>query len=384
MKAKFLLGIMLISGITVNAQDDYNLVKNPGFEAMTGKLKKNKSINLANDWDSPTGEKADLYSRTVKEPLVSAPDNVMGREVPTDGNNYAGVVMFSYGDKTPRTYIMSELEGPLKAGQKYCVRFDVSLADNSKYAVNNVGAHLSKKPFSFDEKKTILAETHVKNSKNKVFNATYGWETVCGVFTASGGEKFITIGNFAGSKETKNEKVAKAKDSKAQQIPIAYYYIDNVHVELLEEEATCTCEAKEKVEEATVIVAEEYTSNKEFALKEQVAHEKVFFTNLSTEINALGLESINTIVDLMNNNPDLVIEIHAHSDKTEVDAGIKVEAAKDMAKRRGEAVIKALEKAGISTNRLMLVVEDDRAPVGKGDTEVEKAKNRRVEFRMRE
>lgn len=384
MKATILLSVMLMSGLLVNAQEDKNLVKNPGFEATTGKLKKAKQIELATSWVSPTGEKADLYSRTVKEGDAAAPNNPKGREVPQEGNNYAGVVMFAYGDKSPRTYLMTELEGPLKAGQQYCVRFDVSLADNSKYAVNNVGAHVSKKPFAFEEKKTILAETHVKHSKNKIFNATYGWETVCQVFTAGGGEKYLTIGNFSPSKATKNEKTIKQKDNKAPQVPIAYYYIDNVSVFVLDSIEECQCEGKAKIEEANVVIDEGYASNKEFTLKDKIAHEKVFFQQLSTEINELGLQSINTIIDLMNNNPDAVLEIHAHSDVNETALVGKNDQAKDLAKRRGEIVIKQLEKAGISTNRLMLIVEDDKTPVGSGDTEVEKAKNRRVTFELRQ
>lgn len=384
MKLRILLSAVLLSSLVLNAQDDKNLVKNPSFEAINGKLKKPKQLELATNWTSPTAEKADLYSRSVKELPVSAPENTNGKETPADGNNYAGVMMYSFGDKAPRTYIMTELLGPLKAGVKYCVRFDVSLSDNSKYAVNNIGAHVSKKPFGFEDKRSIMAETHVKNSKNKIYNNTYGWETVCAVFTASGGEKYLTLGNFSPTKDTKNEKVTKPKDSKAQQLPFAYYYIDKVSVFQLDSIEECQCEAKEKIEEATVIVGEGYTSNKEFKLKEKIAHEKVFFTHLSTDINQIGLESINVLVDLMNNNPDAVIEVHAHSESSEVAAATKVDTAKDLAKRRGEAVVKQLEKAGISTNRIVLVIDDDKDPVSKGESESEKARNRRVTFQLRE
>lgn len=383
MKTRILFSVLMISGLSVFAQDDNNLVNNGGFEQVTGKLKKGKSIALAKGWTSPTPDAADLYSRTLKEGEAAAPVNLKGNEAPAEGNNYAGVTMFSYGDKSARTYIMTELIGPLKAGVKYCVRFDVSLADLSKYAVNNIGAHVSKKPFSFEDKgKTILAETHVKNSKNKVFNATYGWETVCAVFTANGGEKYLTIGNFSPTKETKNEKVEKPKGN-AQQIPVAYYYVDNVQVFQLDSIEQCMCEKKDKIEAATVIVDEGYASNKDYKLEEKIAHEKVYFTNLSVELNPLALAAINEIVSLLQNNPDLVIEIHAHVDPSEAALATKNDQAKDLAKRRGEAVIKQIEKAGIASNRLMLVVDEDKSPVATGDSESDKAKNRRVEFKMR-
>lgn len=383
MKVKLVLSALLLSSLVVNAQDEKNLVKNPSFEAMTGKLKKAHQINLANHWVSPTGLNADLYSKTNKDGEASAPDNPYGKENPADGNNYAGIVVYSYGDKTPRTYIMTELLGPLKAGLKYCVSFDVSLADNSKYASNNVGAHVSKKPFSFEEKKTILAETHVKHSKNKVYDATYGWQTVCNVITASGGEKYLTIGNFSATKDTKIEKTIKPKGSNAKQFAEAYYYIDNVRVFLLDSIEECQCEEKAKIEEAKVIVDEGYATNKKFTLEEKIAHEKVYFDYLNININQLGLTAINHIVDILNNNPDAVIEVHAHSDAAEVAQANKNEEAKNLAKRRGEAVIKQLTLAGISPNRLMLIIDDDKSPESTGDAEVEKARNRRVEFVLR-
>src|SRR5688500_17631059 len=102
-----------------NAQaEDKNLVKNPGFENTQGKLKKDKSIAVAKEWTSPTAIAADLYSNTSKEILSSATGNPYGSEEPMAGSNFAGVVMYSFQDKSPRTYISTELMGPLKKGMK--------------------------------------------------------------------------------------------------------------------------------------------------------------------------------------------------------------------------------------------------------------------------
>ena len=38
----------------LSAQEENNLVLNPSFESLDGKLKKITQISLANDWDSPT------------------------------------------------------------------------------------------------------------------------------------------------------------------------------------------------------------------------------------------------------------------------------------------------------------------------------------------
>jgi OmpA-OmpF porin, OOP family len=383
MKSTLLFSAMLLLGMSANAQvEDKNLVKNGSFEATSGKLKKLKQINVASDWISPTGLNADLYSTSNKEGETSI-NNPKGTEQPAEGKNYAGIVAFSFGDKEPRTYIQTELIGPLKAGMKYCVRFDLSLSDNSKYAVNNIGANVSKRAINAEDPKTLLLETSVKHSKNKIFNATYGWETVCGVFEATGGEKFLTIGNFSATKETKNEKVVKPKGSTGQQLAVAYYYIDNVMVFPLDSIQECQCEKGAGVEAPKVIYDEGYTSNKEFTLEEKIAHEKIYFDQLSTTVGDINLAAINSIVKILTENPDVVIEIHAYADKTEVDAAKNNESAKDLAKKRGEAVMKQLEKAGISPGRMVLIVENEKNPASTGTTETDKAKNRRVEFQLR-
>ncbi|MFZ5554503.1 MAG: OmpA family protein [Bacteroidota bacterium] len=383
MKIKLLVAGWMLVSVFATAQDDKNLVKNPGFETTTGKLKKGKQISLAKDWVSPTGLGADLYSTTLKEGEAAAPLNPKGKEQPMDGNNYAGVVMFSYQDKEPRTYIRTELLGPLKAGMEYCVRFNVSLSDNSKYAVNNISAIVSKKDYTTEEKKSILEEEgQIHHSKNKVFNATYGWETVCGVYKAKGGEKYLLIGNFSPTKDTKNEKMLKPKGSNAAQLPIAYYYVDEVAVFALDSIEECMCEEK-RGDEVEVVYNESYASNKEFTLEEKVEHEHVYFDHLSAKVSEDGLKAINTLVTLLNENPSLVIEAHAHSEKSEVKAAEKDELQKDLAKRRSDAVKDLFTKAGISAGRIQFIIEDDKKPIGEGDTDVDKAKNRCIDFKVR-
>ena len=87
---------------------------------------------------------------------------------------------------------------PLKKDMRYCVKFNLSLAEASKYASNNIGAKLSKKPFGSDSKLPLIDEASLLHYDNdhKIMSARYNWTEVCGVVVAEGGEKYITIGNF--------------------------------------------------------------------------------------------------------------------------------------------------------------------------------------------
>ena len=97
----------------------------------------------------------------------------------------------SYNNKEPRTYLQTELRGALKKGTQYCLKFNVSLADKSKYSSNNIGAYVTQKRFEVEGKSDIIFDSDkdknkvIRHPENKTFDARYNWETVCNAFTAS-------------------------------------------------------------------------------------------------------------------------------------------------------------------------------------------------------
>lgn len=377
----FVMGMMTITAIAQT--DDDNWVKNGSFEDLgTKKLKKDKSIHFATGWDSPTGVKADLFSKkNDKDALTGTDANTYGKEKPENGDNYAGIVAYVYGDKGAyRTYLTTELEGPMKKDQEYCVRFKVNLGDNCKYAVNNLGAHLSKSSLATEEKKSLLVETHVMHSQNKIINNTFGWETICSIYKAEGGEKYLTIGNFDLTKDTKNEKVAKPKGVSTQ-LGVAYYYIDQVEVFILDSVEQCQCE-KKTTEKANVIITEDFSSNKEFTPEQKVDQCKILFDHLKDEVTNIYIDKVNQLVTVLNENPDMKIELHSHSEKTEIKASETNDAHKELAKRRAEKVMKVLSDAGIDASRVTVKIHDDAEMIDQGTTETAKARNRRVEFHV--
>lgn len=362
------------------AQDDKNLVKNPGFENIKGKFKRKANIAMATDWKSPTGQPADLYSTKAPKDAEVTTTNIYGKEDPQDGNNYVGILAFSFGDKQPRTYISSELIGPLKADVQYCVSFDISLADNSVYAVNNIGAVLHKKEMGMEDKNNMILPDAIKHPKNKILSQSFGWERVCNVYTAKGGEKFITIGNFSPSKDTKFEKRKKAKGVTEQQQPVGYYYIDNIRVFMLDSIQECQCDVDKK-ESAKVMIEEVYATNKTFTPEETVAQQKVHFDNMSSTVREEEIPHLNKLIEVMSANADLKLEVIAHCDKTEY-AKVEVDdRAKDLTANRAKAVIDFLVKGGIAKERMTTTVMNDQSPIVNDISELGMAKNRRVEFK---
>lgn len=386
MKKKYIIGAILsfaILGTTV-AQDNENLVKNGSFEETKGKLKRLKQVDKAEDWFSPTKLKADLFTSRAEGTPIGVPTNAYGKEDASDGDNYAGITAYSYRGKSPRTYVSKELDMKLEKGVRYCISYDVSLSDLSKYAVNNIGAVLSKKPFEIDGKKDIVLgkkdETIVKVGDNKVFEKRYSWEKMCAEYEGVGREAFITIGNFDETTDTKFLKLRKKKDFKGTQVPIAYYYIDNVKVVIIEEGESCNCDDVIEAEVPRIIYSKANTSIEGFTPEEKVANSTVYFAYLKASLLPNTKDDLDILAEVMIENPKMKLTVKGHSTKDEVMASKSKEEHLGLADRRIGNVIEYMKSHGISEDRFERDVKDNDEPADAEGTDVAKAKNRRVEF----
>ncbi len=392
MKNKILILLLFIAPTSFHSQDVSNMVLNPSFESMNGKLKKLKQINVASEWDSPTALKADLYS-TEKDLPVSAPTNMRGKEYPNDGDNYAGILAYSYNNKEPRTYIQTQLISPMSKGVEYCVKFNVSLSDLSKYAINNLGMYLGKEPLFLENKGDIIFQkdaefSHVAtNVENKVFNGRYNWETVCAMYKADGKESYITIGNFFNNKDVKVEKLAKLDGFSGSQLPSAYYYIDQVEVFLIEDISDCDCSNQmNNVNTESIIYHKELVKQDgNYSIEELVSMGTVYFDVTRASIDNMFISGLDKMVKLLTENPTIKIELHGHTDKMEFSA-IKKDPENELlinlGDRRAKKVRDYLVKKGIAQDRLSTMNHDASQPASASYSELSLAKNRRVEFKI--
>lgn len=388
--------ILLVGLSTISAYGQYteNLVSNGSFEAIEGKIKGLKGIDIATGWTSPTGVPSDLFgpvkAKGSEISPANVPDNVYGKEDAKDGSNYAGIVAYSFGAKVPRSYILGKLDAPLKKGMRYCVKFNVSLAEASKYASNNIGISFTKKDPTTEDKTPIIADASILHPENdsKTFNKTYSWEQICGTFTAEGGEKFITIGNFMKDDKTRYENNLKPKDMKKTQIIAAYYYIDEVSVMLLEEDQFCDCLiAEERNEYSATIYQKAINLNDKMTVNQMIEAQQLFFAFGKDNLTPVGKESLDLIVSKMKANPALKLEIQGHSDTQEDKVGEEKPAYAKMDSKRVNAVILYLTENGITEARLIPSGQGSESPNEEAyesdDEDLKMAKNRRVTFKVR-
>lgn len=388
MKLKHAFAIGFLAGlpaITI-AQNSENLIENGSFEALTSKPKKLGQIDLATGWKSPTGVRADLFTGGTKVPQIATPDNQFGKESPKDGENYAGIVAFSYGNKMPRSYITTKFKTALKKDATYCVSFYVSLSEASKYSNNQLGANISKKEFGTDQKVHLIDQTQILHPDNKIFNATYNWERVCAKFKAEGGEKFITIGNFTSDDNTKYEKNKPSKDNKITQIISAYYYIDDVVVTLLDEGDDCNCYEvdKDKSEMSTTVYMKQIIINDKMTPKDKIERQEIYFAFGKSNFTPQATAALDVIVKVMKENPDLNITVKGYNNVAEDELAEKKDFYADMDSQRNQAVKEYLISKGISPTRLKSEGKGSSEPspdIKDSDEEdLKLAKNRRVTF----
>ena len=167
---------------------------------------------------SPTDNQADLYQKGAGDEF-GVPNNVFGSEMTSEqgGSVYAGIVAYTAVRDAYRSYItIPFLKGKenisLSKGLQYCVQFDVSLAESSKFACKHVGAYLSKEAPSLEEEGNLyMSENVIKGKHNRIHKGFFGWDKVCEIYTAKGNEKFITIGNFDRITDKDKEVVKKPK-----------------------------------------------------------------------------------------------------------------------------------------------------------------------------
>ena len=386
------------------AQDSENLVPNGSFESVDKKPKRLGSIENATGWVSPTGVRADLFTSS-KVLDIDVPLNVYGKEEGKEdadgqkGGNYAGIIAYApSSSKMKRSYIMIKLDSPLKKGMKYCVKFNVSLAEASKYAINNVGLMLTKKPFGTDSKTSII-EDEVSlmhfDSDTKVISARYGWTEVCGTFEAKGGEKYLTIGNFSGddrdSGELKRENMKKDKEIKVAQLAMSYYFLDEISVKLIDtdKDEFCDCErgGDNGDEYSTMIYVKIFNFTKETTIKEKVEMQEVYFAFGRSKMTTEGLQSLDTIVKILKENPEMKLQVNGHNNEMEDEVAMNNDYYADMDSKRVAVVMDYLKANGIEEARLILTLkgsESKNAAINEEDEEeLQQAKNRRVTFKLR-
>ena len=233
MKKLFLLfvGVIIICSYTF-AQN--NLVINGDFETKTSCNISLGDIQIASSWTTPSRGTSDYFNNCAGGNIVTIPLNICGFQNAHSGNGYAGCGTYGFNQSTSngREYIQGKINQQLGQNSFYYFDMFVSLADitlpyNYIVATNKFGIYFTKNIF-FDSTffnlpytPQILADTSI------FYSDTLNWMKISGVYKASGGEQYLTIGNFSDNNHTDTMHIV-ASNVLPIQSYISYYYIDDV------------------------------------------------------------------------------------------------------------------------------------------------------------
>ncbi len=228
MKKIIFLSVLLnlFQFISVKSQ---NLVPNPSFEFFTQCPTSDGQTDFAFPWYDPTGATSDYFNACANPSYLGVPNNSGFNcyQPAKTGSAYCGFFSINSGLPNYREYIQVELTDSLIYNVCYYIEFYLSLANTSSYGTNNIGCYISNTAVTTAQPNILNYTPQILAVGNPVINDTVNWVKVSGYYTAFGGEKYITIGNFNTNANTNvavNDTVTfyPANDTSS------YYYVDDV------------------------------------------------------------------------------------------------------------------------------------------------------------
>jgi outer membrane protein OmpA-like peptidoglycan-associated protein len=370
--------VLLLLPLSLNAQD---LVDNGGFEEYKGKLKKMGSVEMVKGWKSPTAAKADLFSELITEGPMSATRNMYGGQAPNTGQHYAGIRVYSIQDREPRSYLQATFNTPMTKGQKYCVKYYVSLSDLSRISTSEVRAFMSKVPVQKDDMASLTYAAQIPAPGTEVYDDLNEWELVCGIYEAEGDEQYMIIGNFMATKPTPTGKVKRPKGEVRPQQSHAYYYIDDVSVMPVRVVAECSCGAADKVRTGFVFGRSSMAEGNA-STADKIDRQVFYFKQARSNVDGSMDPWIKEMAALMKADPSIKVKLVGHVDEVEKDDARTKSHLETLGEDRAQSVKEALVEQGVEASRITLGTPEEQSLKDTSGTEVGMSKNRRVEVEL--
>jgi len=229
-----ILFIIQLSFLFVKAQQ--NLVPNPSFEMYDTCPYAGGQLSFALGWFQPNKVWGGVNLGSTEyfngcSVVMGVPNNYFGNQFANSGFAYAGFGgFFNVANVDIREYIETQLTDSLIQGKKYEIMFHVSLAEKSDCAISTIGVYLSNDTLLYNDINSynIPVIPQVESDSTIMLADTINWMQVKKTYTAQGGERFITIGNF---RNNINTPYVQIKDTTTL---TAYYYIDDISVVCLD------------------------------------------------------------------------------------------------------------------------------------------------------
>lgn len=332
-----------------------NLVPNGSFENYR---KKSSDIRRAIPWRQI--ETIDYYHNPLD-------NDTTAERGAYQGTCYAG---FRFRKKY-KEFAQVKLAEPLHRGTIYEFRIHLRLAYWSNAQLRSFGALFTKGGYRGQKdvyKGNMVDTLCAKGGLEK----GYRWFEIRGFYKADGGEKYLTIGNFS---PVINKDLYRIKTI-GLRVKEAYYFVDDISLKRAPQ-----FEEKVKV----VVVGPTKAENEEdsvlkvkdnIQVGEKVSLNNIFFENGRYTILPESYSELNKLAQYLIRHPELEIQINGHSDN----AGMRHKNQR-ISELRARSVFEYLIQKGVQ-NKMYFKGYGSSMPIAGNDTDIGRARNRRVEFEI--
>jgi hypothetical protein len=211
-----------------------NLIPNYSFEDTLPRII--TPLYLPTNWTIANQGSPDYFSPINPEVGVpggsfskGVPLNFFGFQYPKTGIAYMGLVLNGYATNPDilREYLQARLKQTLKKDSTYCLQFYISLADSCQLASRNqLGIYFSNNAISSNNPAVLNYSPQIIVSPTNYITDKVNWIEYNFQYTAQGGERFMTLGNFRPYSFV--DTLSLQNGGKELYFKRSYYYIDNV------------------------------------------------------------------------------------------------------------------------------------------------------------
>jgi len=347
-----------------------NLVPNPSFEELIRcphSFSTDKKDFLIPGWVSPTKGTPDQF-HACSWGEADVPYNWAGSSNAKSGKGYVGIYVWMQGGNNYREYIQCELAESMQPGVRYRVEFFYKLTSNSVYSVNRIGLLLTLERITFTHDQVIdIAPTLSIEKDSALVKATGSWEHAAMEYVATGGELYLTLGNFFENARTQYTRLSHRIGKNSMLANSAYFYIDDVNVIPIDSFPVPVVKSVQQFQ------SEKIELNKDYILK-NIQFEFDSYTLLNS-----SFKELDQVIGILSDNPAFHVRLAGHTDFVGSD-----DYNVTLSRNRARSVADYFISKGIKPERISSFGFGKSRPLVNEKTDEARSINRRVEIRFTE
>jgi len=341
-------GIFWLIGAACWAQ---NLVPNPSFERYKSCPDGIEQIRKASGWYSANTGSPEYYNNCG-----------YGTKART-GQGCAGLIL--HGDyEDVVEYLEVRLTDTLTQGMPYCVQFYARANPDSPFLIDKMGAYLNVGNLYVQQWRPIYKQASIQNPSGNIFVAEDGWVSIAGIYTAKGGESHLLIGNFNRPETLKKKAVLPSDELKEGWY--SYYFIDDVSVVQMDQFSCCPCQE-------AVAAGEKTQEQKDTEMVP--SFEPIYFEFDGHSLSAESKRELNKVIAFAKGKLTVGLLLLGHTDSKGTGSYNQ-----RLSEKRVRSAGDYLLDNGLNPGQVGVSGEGEREPAASNDTDVGRAKNRRVDI----